>query len=169
MLDLASKPAKGKSSIVPDDVIITPEIAEAWLTQNNNNRPISAATIRKYARDMRADKWLFTGDAIRFDKNRVLIDGQHRLMACIAAETPFRSLVVYGVEPDAKSVIDGALMRRPSDVLAMDGYHNVLTLASAARWLALAKLHSGGDGLIDGLARKDIWVPEEIIRSMKKD
>ena len=91
MLDLVSRPKKDKSSIVPDDVLITPEIAEAWLTQNNNNRPVSAGVIRKYARDMRADKWLFTGDAIRFDKNKNLIDGQHRLMACIAAETPFRT------------------------------------------------------------------------------
>lgn len=76
---------------------ITPEMAKRWLEKNPYNRNISRRTVETYAEAMRRNEWHSNGESICFDEDGNLINGQHRLAACILANTPFCSTVVTGV------------------------------------------------------------------------
>ena len=58
---------------------ITPEIAREMLKKNTNNRPLSKRTLSRYVQLMKNGEWGITTDAIGFDVNGRLINGQHRL------------------------------------------------------------------------------------------
>lgn len=66
-------------------VTITPEKAKTLLVMNTKNRKLSRKLVQKYASDMAAGRWPYNGDPIRVSVSNVLLDGQHRLEACIAA------------------------------------------------------------------------------------
>lgn len=138
MLKTLEKP-KARKTISTEFVTVTPEIAEAWLDHNDGNRKVKTSVVEKYARDMEAGKWELTGDPIRFDHNAVLIDGQHRLMACVRAKKPFKTVVMYGLEPVTKSVIDTGKVRSIADVVTMMGAPNSVQLTSTARLMMREK------------------------------
>ncbi|MBI1202642.1 MAG: hypothetical protein GC182_09045 [Rhodopseudomonas sp.] len=113
--------------------IVTPKIATVWLTEwNVHNRPIKNKRVDQYARDMKAGKWKENGESIIFGKTR-LLDGQHRLWACIEADMPFKTLVTEGVSDDAFDTIDVGMTRTSSDILSIGNYgKNAATLGAAA-------------------------------------
>lgn len=118
---------------------ITPEIAAAWLDQNKINRKVKKSVVTKYAADMKARRWLLSFDAIRFSVDGDLLDGQHRLLACIAADTPFTSQVVYNLPAEMRSVIDTGASRSVADVLTFHDVTSPIHCASVARWVWAAK------------------------------
>jgi hypothetical protein len=99
--------------------LVTPEMAKEWLTHNTHNRVVSRAIVEKYARDMKAGRWYYTNQGIGFDVNGVMTDGQHRLLACIMADTPFECLVVWNLPVEAQKVIDAGNKRSVPQQLAM--------------------------------------------------
>jgi hypothetical protein len=109
---------------------ITPKMAESWLEKNKENRPVRDHHVRMLAEEMR-HRWKLNGEAIVFDYNGNLLDGQHRLWACYDHEVPFDSVVVRGVEPAAFSTLDSGMKRSAGDVLAKAGMaYGTLTAAS---------------------------------------
>lgn len=108
-------------------VTITPDMAREFLSHNTDNRHIRKAAIRTYAEDMENGRWFLTTDAIGFDKNGVLLNGQHRLLACIEAGVSFRSFVDYGLDASAFSAIDNGVSRSASD-----GMRDVVNASTAA-------------------------------------
>ena len=130
---------KDKIATIPtiksEIVDITPGMAESWMEKNIRNRKLKRATIDAYARDMMAGNWKLTGDAIRFSPSGRLIDGQHRLLACMKADMPFRSFVLYGVADDAQNVIDTNVGRSAADILGLAGHRYAVRMAPALRLL----------------------------------
>lgn len=120
-------------TIKTEITVITPEVAKAWLDQNRDNRTVSGRIVAKYARDMKAGNWMFTGDPIRFDSNRRLIDGQHRLMAAVQCSTSFKSSVVYGLPPETQEAIDLGKNRSFSDTISLRGMHNTKKIQAVLR------------------------------------
>ncbi|MGE5510502.1 MAG: hypothetical protein ACM31O_04520 [Bacteroidota bacterium] len=102
-------------------VTITPEMAKKWLGNNTENRGLSKATIAAYARDMAQSRWIADGSPIRFNGDGLMLDGQHRLHACIEAGVPFQSFVVFGLPTDVRRTIDTGRPRRISDYLRIQG------------------------------------------------
>lgn len=94
--------------------LVTPEQAEAILMRNgpgaglneNRNRKQSAETIARYARDMAADAWLLNGQSIKISARGRLLDGQHRLAACVKSGKPFMTAIVYGLDEDVFATFD---------------------------------------------------------------
>ena len=81
---------------------ITPEVASQWLMKNIANRKPSKAKVRKLAIDLKEQNWVANADAVRFNKNDVLIDGQHRLMAVIESGVTIKhALVARGLSEKA--------------------------------------------------------------------
>lgn len=125
---------------------ITPQWASKVLeTRNPHNRNVSEPYVKKLARDIQCGSYLLTHQAIAFDTNGDLIDGQHRLHAVVLAQKPVKMLVVSGVEPTAKlngssihtfSVIDSGRARRVGQMLQMEGYKYATRIAATARVLA---------------------------------
>lgn len=98
---------------------VTPVLAHEWLGANTHNRRLSRAQVDRFARDMAAGAWKFTADPIRFNGQGTLIDGQHRLHACIKAERPFDALVIRNMPMDIQEKLDQGKMRNVGDHLML--------------------------------------------------
>src|SRR5690242_726941 len=102
---------------------VFPEMAQDWLDNHNHiNRRKRLATVDKYLRDKINSLWMVTHEAIAFDWNGELVDGQHRLEMCIQSGEPFKVLVVLGLDPQVRMVVDIGVPRRPADILKLLGY-----------------------------------------------
>lgn len=141
--------------------LITPHIAAAWLEKNTGNRTMRRNVVDKYARDMVSGNFDFAGDVIRFDWNGRLIDGQHRLAACIKADVSFESMVVYGLDPAVQVRIDGGKARTAADALTIEGGYSSLGLLASTARLILAERFE-----LDVL--KCAWSSSEIMDVIKK-
>lgn len=112
---------------------VTPELARLWLDTNSGNRQLRSTVVDRYARDMSAGAWALTGAPIVFDDQGFLIDGQHRLTACVQSQVPFRTAVMRGASPESHSAIDVGLRRSLRDELSWRGEPNATDLAAAIR------------------------------------
>lgn len=121
---------------------VSPAIAKRWLSRNVRNRKIRPAIVNAYARDMKAGHWQVTGEAVKFDTNGALSDGQHRLSAVVKSGVTVTMLVVRNVKPEAQAVMDSGVKRAATDALLLGGKKNVSILAAAAR-LALSEPGAG--------------------------
>lgn len=132
--------AKPTAKAAPADLItVTPAMAEEMLGKNVKNRRISKLTVDAYARDMEAGNWKFTGEAIKFSRAGELQDGQHRLLACIKAQKPFTTLIVYDLASDAQDAMDIGRGRTVGDALTIMGQAHATRVASACRWMMMVK------------------------------
>jgi hypothetical protein len=102
---------------------ITPAEATEYLATTKWNRKPREHYITHLAGVLRRNEWSVNGETIIFDRNGNLIDGQHRLKACILANIPIWVLVVRGVDPEvAQLTIDVGVGRNPTDTLDRHGY-----------------------------------------------
>lgn len=121
---------------------VTPQQAKAWLEQaNTRNRPLSELHWMGMAIDMMEGRWEYNGDAIRFSNSGVLLDGQHRLRACVESNVPFETDVIFGLDPTVMDTIDIGRGRRASDVVALKGVENAITACAAASLLLVHQKH----------------------------
>lgn len=111
---------------------ITPEVAAEYLLKNKKNRNKKPTKIVVYARDMKAGRWAFTGEAIKFDSNGNLIDGQNRLYACIEADAAFTTLVIRGIAPESQGIMDSGAPRSGADQLSLRGFASGKDLQAVA-------------------------------------
>lgn len=109
---------------------VSPSIAERWLGKNTKNRPLKSK-VELYARDMIDGKWQLTGEAIKFDTNGDLLDGQNRLHAVIRSGVTVPMLIVYGLSPAAQEVMDTGVPRSSSDALHLRGHSHATALAAS--------------------------------------
>lgn len=128
---------------------VTPRMAKDWLKRNVRNRAVRPSMVDAYARDMLAGRWQVTGEAIKFDTNDALSDGQHRLSAIVKSGVAVEMLIVRGVAPDAQTVMDSGAKRTASDALTLVGQKNPAVLAAAARFA----LREPGAGFMDDRER----------------
>lgn len=119
---------------------ITPALAEEYLAVNAKNRKLTKK-VERFANAMARGEWKLNGEAIKFDYNGNLIDGQHRLRALLRAvfetdrELMFDTLVVRGLPPETQLTMDQGATRKFSDALRWRGEKDVARLASAIRVL----------------------------------
>lgn len=118
-------------------VTITPDMAQEWLKHNVNNRKFRQSRAELYASELAAGRWRFSGDSIKFSKNGTIIDGQHRLAACVQSGVSFKTVVVCGLDDEVFNVVDRNLGRSANDVLDHHEIKYATTAAAAAR-LAIA-------------------------------
>lgn len=117
-----------------EQMSITPDMAREMLAYNTDNRPLTQSTVKKYARQMIAGEWRLTREMILFSPTR-LIQGQHRLTACVESGASFPAYVAFG-EPDANfAFIDIGKPRGPDDIFAIHGVPNYTAMSSASRWV----------------------------------
>jgi len=111
-------------------VLITPEIAAAWLKRNDRNRTFSRDTSRVLAAEMTRGYWRENGESIVFDRAGVLIDGQHRLQAVLSSGRQYRCAVITGIEAEARSTVDTGKKRSGAANLQMAGEKNSTVLSA---------------------------------------
>lgn len=115
---------------------ITPSKAEKYLDRNTHNRTLRMPKAEALAEAIKRGEWEFNGDAIRFDVNGTLLDGQHRLWAIVLSEKTCRSVVVENLDPDSQMTMDRpTAVRNLSDTLQLMGYKAHGRLAPALNYL----------------------------------
>lgn len=100
---------------------VTPQMATEWLDMNHNNRAVSQTRVDAFARVMKAGGWRVNNQAIAFDVDGNLIDGQHRLWAIVEAKMTVRISVAHNVSKDAIKTIDRGGTRSIGEVLRREG------------------------------------------------
>ena len=129
--------AKKDQEITKDShaVLVTPDVAADWLDKNTRNRTINNARVRQYARSMKNGEWKFTGEAIKFAKSGKLLDGQHRLWACVESGVPFKVAVVTELAEDVMPCLDTGMPRTRGSVLKINEERHPRILGAALTWL----------------------------------
>ena len=130
---------KANTKISSEIIDISPALAEKYLGQNIGNRNLRTQKVKQYARDMRNGSWHTSGQAIQFDWNGRLIDGQHRCEAIIESGVTIRVLVVKGLDPQTREVIDTGAKRSGSDALKFAGFDRYPNLVAALARIADAR------------------------------
>lgn len=98
------------------------EILERTAKAGVKNRNITQSTIEKYANAIKNGRWKLNSQTIVLDENGCIIDGQHRLSACVLAGVPFTTYVAKGLNRDEVfDTIDCGRTRTLSQLLAMQG------------------------------------------------
>lgn len=121
---------------------ITPKMAKNMLAATTwQNRPLNRSAIIRYANDMKAGNWALNGEPIILDDNANVIDGQHRLLAIIEADTTITSFVVNGIASEVFDTINIGRQRTGGDILGIAGYAHSKLLASTLRGIHFVKLN----------------------------
>jgi len=124
-------------------VTITPEMAKQFLERSQGNRGIRTKTkLIAYRKDMERGAWIYNGDAIRFSYEGVLLDGHHRLTACVESGCSFESDIVK-VPASSVGTMDRGAPRSTADILVMDfGYpKKAAGIVSSSVWQIVAHDH----------------------------
>ncbi|MCA1685803.1 MAG: hypothetical protein LC745_07405 [Planctomycetia bacterium] len=101
---------------------VGPSAASEWLKRNSErNRRVVRSRVRQYAADMRSGNWKLSDQPVSFDREGRLVNGQHRLEACILAGCEFPTLVLHGLPDESMITLDGGKKRTTDDNLAMAG------------------------------------------------
>ena len=118
-------------------VEVTPDMAWDFLSRTTiKNRFITQSTVHKYARQIMAERWCVTGEALKFDDVGNLLDGQHRLWGFI--ETGLESavfLVIKNIPASSQSFIDTPKPRTPANTLEMEGVPDPRIAAATVKML----------------------------------
>lgn len=120
---------------------ITPAQAKQMLQGNIVNRKLRKGRVDLYAKYMTNDQWRITGESIVFAADGQLLQGQHRLSACIQAEVPFQTVVVRGAEEAAMRVMDTGMARSAADMFTLEGVGNATAMAAMVR--QVLAVHAG--------------------------
>lgn len=132
---------------------ITPDLARIWMGRNHRNRYVRHTWVKYLAKQMQEGRFERVTDAIGFSENGLLINGQHRLLACIEANRSFEAIVVSGLTERAFQVIDRGIGRTLADVLKMP----TTLIADAGICWRLSKNFHGGRIAEEDIADTAAW------------
>ena len=118
-------------------VDLTPELAQALLERNPDNRSVSSETVLQFASDITEGRWMFNGETLIVSREGLLNDGQTRCHAVVLAGLPIKTLIVFGVEREARMTTDMGNARSPGHFLGMLGIKDSNATAAAARLVYL--------------------------------
>jgi len=122
---------------------ITLADAKRILEDQGMNRPLKMSKVRQIADQIAAGDWVLNGEAIVFDEDEKLLDGQHRIKALqFAGERhnftgSLKSVVVRGIPRSLFHTFDQGEKRSLADVVAMDNIKNAAEVAVACRLLKI--------------------------------
>lgn len=109
------------NNIVTTVETITPETAKKYLELNTVNRNVRPRAVDALARDIVNGDFVLTHQGIAFDEAGNLVDGQHRLMACVKAGIPIEVMVSRNVPRVNAAHVDLGNKRITTDVFALTG------------------------------------------------
>ena len=117
---------------------ISPEMAQEWVsnTKDKLQRKSHESTVKEYVKYMKNGEWVLNYEPIILSVNKSVLDGLHRLKACIASGVSFPSLVVYNsieaAENEMFNTYDRGTGRTLGDVLSARKIHYSNATASTA-------------------------------------
>lgn len=138
---------KSKKGVFMESVQLTPSLAAALLSINEDNRSLREHKSMLYAKDMIAGRWQINGETIAISKCGFLNDGQHRCDAVRRSGVTVPALLVFGLDRESRKTTDQGAVKTAGDYLGMDGFENPKALAGIANALiqieTLNRLNAG--------------------------
>lgn len=114
---------------------ITPARAEEMLKRCYNVRRVDREHVAIMSRAMKNGTWTPNGATVLIDEDGYVVDGEHRLRACVNAGVAFGTLVVYGFPRRNIMAVDSGQRRRTAaQIVRASGTkeaHGVSTLVKA--------------------------------------
>lgn len=110
--------------------VIDAALAARYLRLNLAGRRVVKSHVEALARDIRRGRWMANGQPICFSASGLLINGQHRLLAVIAAQGRIEVPVVRGLPEGAYATYD-TQPRRPIRSEGREGHFGDQALAVA--------------------------------------
>lgn len=168
------KKSKGKAKkgqVSARMVVVTPEIADFWLSPeiNRSNRKVMLRHVKDISRDIANDRWMLNAQPISFTKDPFggdveglrLLNGQHRLRAVVDAGMEIEVPIAVNVSEDAFATFDThakKLVRTGDQSKPIDD--RVMMAAARLQWREDQDISAYGTGpsptaseFIDTLAR----------------
>jgi hypothetical protein len=109
------------------EISIGPEMAQAMLDRNFNNRPLRETRAKIMARAMLENRYRAkVPHPICFDIEGVMRDGQHRLRAVILSGCVITFTVCFGCDPAERDYYDQGISRSVADIAREHGHLNVM-------------------------------------------
>jgi len=145
------------------NVLMTPEIALMFLKKNSNNRKVVSSRVAFYASQMLAGKWKLTMEPIKINPDE-LIDGQHRLLACIDAGVSFPTTIATGVPSDTFDVQDTGKQRSAGDAFTIKNINSPAIVAATISILSCYRKSSVNFSINNALKLRlyELYGPEKI-------
>jgi hypothetical protein len=140
---------------------VTPTMADKWLGTQERNRHLRDSRVEFFVALIERGEWKLTNDALSFDSDGRLINGQHRLTALVVCEATLPFVVLRGLPPEVQDIMDTGLARKMADALKLRGENYVTSLAAGLRWEhRLRYIENGGEAVHyrDGSQRSTITV-----------
>lgn len=127
------------SKITTRIVTVTPEMASKMLDRNERNRPITNGNLDLFEQKFRNGEMVLNGESIKISADGRILDGQHRLTACVNTGIPFEVLIVEGLADETQDTMDDGSRRSPAAQLSIEGVSNATNVAAMARATVLAR------------------------------
>jgi hypothetical protein len=131
-----------------------------------NIRKRTDGYVARLARSMSEGRWEENGETIKISSDGTILDGQHRLAACVLANKSFKTIVVRGV-PSVIHV-DMGMKRSAASILKQqyEGFGNPAVTAALARLLLIER--GAGSVISRG---NNVWAPDnqEILSLIEED
>lgn len=138
---------------------VTPEMADKYLATMVHNRKLRESRVAQWLVIIERGEWELTNDAISFDDNGHLLNGQHRLAAIAASGQTLPLVVLRGLPPQAQDVMDSGLSRKLSDALRLRDENDTFNKAAALRWMHRLDYIEANDGQVIGYPNKADAMP----------
>jgi hypothetical protein len=113
---------------------VTPAIADKYLGTQLHNRRLREDRVIYWIGIINRGEWRLSNDAITFDQDGHLLNGQHRLTAIVISEQTLPLVVLRHLPTAAQNIMDTGLTRQMADALKLRGEINVTALAGCLRW-----------------------------------
>lgn len=133
-------PTLNQATMQTEVIVLTPNKARELLEKNTCNRPPRQAVIDDYAHLMSTGKWYLTHQGIAISKTGKILDGQHRLLACVKANIPIDIMLTTGLDDSLFSKVDVGFNRSIGAMMAIAGINNYnRNAAGITLYLAMKK------------------------------
>lgn len=128
-------------------MVLTPNRASELLEKNTHNRSVNWRLVDRLRAAIEAGEWLFNAQPIQIATDGTILDGQHRLLACVKAGMPIQVLIVWQAQMETQETMDTGKSRSIADILRLRGYRNHDAVAALARRVAVAEAYGFKTGI----------------------
>jgi len=125
--------------------IITPQKAKELLANNPMNRKVKTPNLMFLINQIEDGEFEYIGESIKIDVNGAIIDGQHRLLACVQTGKPIDVELIEDLPTSVFKKIDTGAKRTPNDTFYIEGIPNYTSMTAIVKklvYFSIGKLRS---------------------------
>ncbi len=108
-------PDKSGQEMVTTTMMVTPQQAQAWLDAMPSQRRVRQNKIRSLTRQVMEGRWKLTPHGLVFDRDGMLIDGQHRCTVIAQTGRALAMRVTFNAPSETFLVLDGVCSPKTID------------------------------------------------------